>query len=145
MPNDCSICARCGISWPPPAKPPSATSAADLRCTVGRLLPTSPATLAPDDANDSATEAALSAGEPSDSVSVRLPGETSALSAGARLRVSESLCKPLFFMELFIGPRALEPPRLARTPCSALHTEAAVIASPVIAKTWPGSQQQQAR
>src|SRR5256885_672170 len=108
MPNDCSICARCGISWPPPAKPPSATSAADLRCTVGRLPPTSPATLEPDEANESATEpaeTALSAGEPpSDSVNVRLPGEKSA-AADARLSVSEPPCKPLFFMELFIGPR----------------------------------------
>src|SRR5579859_2447487 len=118
MPNDCSIWARCGTSWPPPAKPPSATSAADLRCTVGMLPPTWPATSDPEDENESATAPnALSAGDapaaalrctrpepwtaasgpavsgddadsPSDSVSVRLPGEASE-SAGPRLRCSE--------------------------------------------------------
>src|SRR5215468_5627739 len=118
MPNDCSICARCGISPPPPAKPPSATSAADLRCTLGRLPPTWLATSAPDEANELATApAALSAGDAegaalrctaadapsvddpaSDSVSVRLPGPASAV-ADPRPAPSVS-CVPVFLRAL---------------------------------------------
>src|ERR1044071_8051820 len=90
MPNDGSICARCGISWPPPAKPPSATSAADLRCTVGRLPPTSPATSAPgpNELATAPTENALSAGD-ADAGALRcaapglLSADGSADSAGA--------------------------------------------------------------
>src|SRR5215468_5203117 len=123
MPNDFSISWRCGTSWPPPAKPPSATSAADLRCTVGRLLSTWPATSAPEDANELATaptENALSAGEaygaalrctgadapsggadsPSDSVSVRLPGAE--LAGDDRAALSGPPCKPVFLRASFI-------------------------------------------